>query len=70
MFALLKDSHKQYWDVFENLLINVINMLAPLTEFAGDQAKDSKCPKGIRSALNVRGRHLRIQNKKPLQRLS
>ena len=44
---------QQYWNVFEDLLITVIDKLAPLTEFAGELAKDTKCPKGFRNALNV-----------------
>ena len=56
---------QQYWNIFENLLINIVDKIAPLVLFVNDQAKDSKCPIGIKNALNVRTRLLKIQNKKP-----
>ena len=56
---------QQYWNIFENLLINVVDKLAPLTLFVDDRTKDSKCPNGVINALNVRSRLLKRQNKKP-----
>ena len=44
---------QQYWNIFENLLINVVDKLAPLTLFVGDQTMDSKCPKGVRNIQNT-----------------
>ena len=60
---------QEYWNVFENLLIAVVDELAPLTEFAGELAKNAKCPKGIKNALNVRSRLLKTLNKKPSQEI-
>ena len=53
---------QEYWNVFENLLIAVVDKLAPLTEFAGEQVKNTGCPKGIKNALNVRSRLLKSLN--------
>ena len=42
---------QQYWNLFENQLINDVDKLAPLTLLVGDLTKDSKCPKRGKNAL-------------------
>jgi len=53
------DNVQEYWNVFENLLINVVDVVAPLTEFVNNIAKNTKPPKEVNNLLNVRKRYLK-----------
>ena len=45
------------------MLINVIDNLAPFTIFVGNEAKETKPPKPIKNAINVRHRLVKISEK-------
>ena len=47
------------------MLINVIDNLAPFTIFVGHEAKETKPPKPIKNAINVRHRPVKIFRKNP-----
>ena len=47
------------------MLIDVIDNLAPLTKFVNSEAKETKPPKSIKNAMNVRHRLLKIFRKYP-----
>jgi hypothetical protein len=53
------DNVQEYWNVFENLLINVVDAVAPLAEFVNNIAKNTKPPKEVNNLLNVRKRCLK-----------
>ena len=59
------DDVQEYWNIFENMLIDVIDNLAPLITFVGNEAKETKPPKPIKNAINVRHRLLKIFRKNP-----
>ena len=44
---------QQYWNVFENKLINVVDEIVPLVEFAGNVIKE-KPPRLIKNKINKR----------------
>ena len=56
---------QEYWNVFENMLINVIDTIAPLVTFVNDVAKETKPPPHIKNAINTRQRILKNYRKHP-----
>ena len=45
---------QEYWNVFENKLINVIDVIAPYSVFVNNVALDSKPPKNFLTMQNIR----------------
>ena len=56
---------QEYWNVFENMIINVVDKLAPLVTFVNDVAKETKPPFHIKRAINIRQRLLKNYRKFP-----
>ena len=50
---------QEYWNVFENMIINVIDVLIPLATFTNNTVKNSGPPKAIKNCLNKRQRLLK-----------
>ena len=50
---------QDFWNVFENMLINVVDAIVPLTDFVNNIAKNTKPPKEVTNMLNVRKRYLK-----------
>ncbi len=50
---------QEYWNVFENLLKNVVDAVAPLTEFVNNIGKNTKPQKEVNNLLNVRKCYLK-----------
>ena len=48
------DGVQSYWNIIENSLIEVVDRLAPLVAFVDDKTKDSKHPKVVKNAINVK----------------
>ena len=62
------DNVQQYWNVFEGLLIGIIDEIVPLTEFSSNVITDSP-PKSVKNKINKRNRLLKSFKKKPTQEL-
>ena len=52
------DNVQQFWNVFESLLIKIVDEIVPLTEFSGNIINDVT-PKIIKNKINRRNRFLR-----------
>ena len=52
------DSVQSTWDIFENNLINVVDVLVPETEFRANITRKSEMPEIIKSKINKRKRML------------
>ena len=59
------DTVQEYWNIFENKLINVVDRLIPITEFENNKVKHSSPPPIVKNWLNTRQRLLKIQNNRP-----
>ena len=55
---------QEMWNDFENILIEVVDLLAPLSEFKGELLVQKPCPI-IKGKLNFRNRLLKIQKQRP-----
>jgi hypothetical protein len=60
---------QEYWNVFENMLIDVVDEIVPLTDFVNNVAKNTKPPKEVNNMLNVRKRYLKQFRSNPSQAL-
>ena len=49
------DDVQQYWNVFQNVLINIIDEMVPLVNFSGNLIK-GKVPKVIKNKINKQNR--------------
>ena len=58
------DNVQEFWNVFENKLIKVVDKLVPLTSFVGTTVK-SNVPKNIKNKINKRNRLLRSFKRSP-----
>ena len=56
---------QEYWNVFENLIINVVDSIAPLVPFIGNKVKANVTPSHIKNILNIRQRPLKKFKKSP-----
>ena len=59
------DNVQECWNQFENKLINVIDILIPLTEFENNKAKNTTPPKFVKNWLNTRQRLLKKHKQAP-----
>ena len=55
---------QEMWNDFENKLIEVVDLLAPLSKFKGEFIVTKPCPV-IKNKLNLRNRLLKIQKQRP-----
>ena len=58
------DNVQEFWNVFENNLIRVVDEIVPLTDFVGNVVK-SNIPKNIKNKINKRNRLLKSFKKSP-----
>ena len=54
------DSVQEYWNSLENVLINVTDLLAPLTLISPNNPFTEKVPKHIKAKINKRNRLLKM----------
>ena len=55
---------QQYWNVFENKIIKIIDEIIPISNFKGDVIKE-KTPKNIKNKINRRNRLLKNFKQNP-----
>jgi hypothetical protein len=59
------DSVQQYWNVFEEALVSVVDEVAPMVPFTNNTVSKSQIPASIKNKLNKRCRLLRTIKTKP-----
>jgi hypothetical protein len=58
---------QQYWNVFENLLVNIVDKVAPLATFINNKITNIDIPNSIKNILNKRHRSLKNLKRNPLK---
>ena len=53
---------QQYWNVFENMLVNIVNEIVPMVEYHNNVIKE-KTPGIIKNKINKRNRLLKFSRK-------
>ena len=43
-----------FWNLFENLLVKIVDKFVPMKEFIDNVAHDSKYPKDVKNWINIR----------------
>ena len=56
---------QEYWNAFENLVVNIVDELVPLVPFIGNRAKSNITPHHIKNILNIRHRLLKNFKRTP-----
>ena len=60
---------QQYWNVFENLLVNIVDKVAPLATFTNNKITNIDLPNSIKNILNKRHRFLKNFKRNPSKEL-
>ena len=56
---------QQYWNIFENILINIVDEIVPLKEFSNENAPKKNPPHNIQNSINKRKRLIKKQKQEP-----
>ena len=56
---------QEYWNIFENLLVDIVDELVPLTEFRNENAPKTKPPHNVQTIINRRKKLIKQQKRSP-----
>ena len=63
------DSVQEHWNVLENMIIGIVDTIAPIVEFQNESVKNSHTPIHIKTKMNARKRLLKQFKNSPSERV-